>query len=289
MWAPLGTTGTTNWNYFDDDKNKNLKTDESNEKGSTIKKFLFEPSNNIWHFMYDFLAQVIWIGKNEGYENTEFIIYFPKRINHTDNLISFLKDFFEKHGVKNYYFASAEDLMLINDYYRVNTKRHPTYPAHNLIYETLLKHYPSDIKPPEKKVYVSRINTKIKRIDDEKIIEDFFASKGFEIFNKLDFGKSDILEDIKYFRDVKVIAGISGAGLVNAVFMQPGNLLIEIAVPLITHIPGKEDHYPYEHDSARHLFHPLSAFIKNHMLIQVPVNDNSAKNAVDKINNLGIL
>ena len=71
--------------------------------------------------------------------------------------------------------------------------------------------------------------------------------------------------------------------------MQPGNLLIEIAVPIITHIPGKEDRYPAEHDTARHLFHPISAFIKNHMLIQVPVNDNSAKNAVDQINNLGIL
>ena len=184
MWAALDSTDTINYNYLNNYRSKNLKTDAPSIEHSGIKKFLFEPSGNIWHFMYDFLAQIIWIGKNEGYENTEFIIYFTKWINNKDNFTYFLKDFFEKQGVKNYSFVSPEERIEIDNYYFVNPVTQPTYPAHNLIYETLLKHYPSDIKPPEKKVYVSRIGGGIKRIDNEKIIEDFFVNQGFEIFNR---------------------------------------------------------------------------------------------------------
>jgi capsular polysaccharide biosynthesis protein len=159
---------------------------------------------------------------------------------------------------------------------------------HNKIYDVFLKNYPTEVANPEKMVYVSRRNASIDRIDDERKIESFFESLGFEIFFRGNFGEQNLIEDIKYFRDVRVIAGLSGAGLTNSIFMPPGGLVIEISVPQITHVPEEHDLFPEIRCTARHLFHPASSFIKDHTHIQISVNDNSADTAINKIKRLGI-
>ena len=105
-------------------------------------------------------------------------------------------------------------------------------------------------KKPTKKVYISRKymessypdielteastrNTdRHKRIDNEEEIENFFKSYNFEILypeNSFD----SLEQQIDYFKDVKTLVGLTGAGLTNSVFMQPETNLVEIASPII--------------------------------------------------------
>jgi capsular polysaccharide biosynthesis protein len=255
---------------------------------SDKKKFLFYPQQNYYHFLYDFLGQILFIKNNEKEDDIEFIIAFEDKHENKKNMMIFIKDFFEKINLKNYYIVEENKLFSINNYYYVGQQSEPSIAMHNIIYETLLKAYPSVLSNPEKMVYVSRRLSGQKRIDDCKKLENFFESLGFEIILRDQILDTDIVEEIKYFRDVKVIAGLSGAGLINSMFMQPGGTVIEIAVPQFTPIPRFEKVFPDIHLKARHLFTPPAAFIKNHNYIQIPVNDNSADNAINKLNSLGI-
>jgi len=254
------------------------------------KIFLLNPPINVWHFICDFLGQILEIGENEDYDKCKFIIKFDIDDDSSHNLILFLKDFFNKINLKNYHFFMPGDLIGHNEYYNISPMRETSKAMYNKIYEVFLKNYPTEIVKPEKMIYVSRRNASIDRIDDEKKIESFFENLGFEILFRGNFGEKDLVEDIKYFREVKVIAGLSGAGLTNSIFMPPGGLVIEISVPQITHVENQEEHdlFPEIRVTARHLFHPASSFIKDHTHIQIPVNDNSAETAINKIKRLGI-
>lgn len=256
---------------------------------SKRKKFILTPVYNTWHFMYDFLGQVLFISSIEDPENTEFIIFFDRGNHRSNYLMSFVKDFFDKLKIKHYFLLYSDQEIEYKDYYLVGGQQQPHKAMHNILYEAFLKAYPTKITTPHKKIYVNRLGCPIDRIDDEKKIEDFFIKKGFEIFSRGSFGDHDIIDDIKYFRDVKVIAGLSGAGLTNAIFMQPFSDMIELSVPQMTHIPTKEHLFPEEHDIARHMFHPLSGFVKNHMFIQIPINDHSAENTIRYIEEKNIL
>jgi len=254
------------------------------------KVFLLNPPINVWHFIYDFLGQIVEIGENEDYDTCKFVIKLDVDNESSQNLILFLKHFFSKINLKNYNFLLPGDLINNNEYYNISPMREPSVAMHNKIYNVLVGSYPTEIVEPKKMVYVSRRNASIDRIDDEKKIESFFENLGFEILFRGNFGEKDLVEDIKYFREVKVIAGLSGAGLTNSIFMPPGGLVIEISVPQITHVENQKEHdlFPEIRVTARHLFHPASSFIKDHTHIQIPVNDNSAETAINKIKRLGI-
>ena len=256
---------------------------------SEKKKFRFIPSRNYYHFLYDFLGQLLAVKNNEKNEDIELIIDFAQDHKNVDDVILFLEDFFEKINLNNFYFVKNQDVVSIGDFYQIGQSV-PSLAAHNIIYETLLKAYPTELKQPTKMVYVSRKNPEIQqRIDDVDKMEDFFKNLGFEIFLEKDIGDTNIINNIKYFRDVKILAGISGAGLANSILMQPGGTVIEIAVPQFTTVPNYENLFPEVYTKARHAFNPFVSFIKDHTHIQIAVNDNNADTAINKINKLGII
>lgn len=145
-------------------------------------------------------------------------------------------------------------------------------------------------KNPNKKVYVSRkkitrVKTELqmfgntpknqllfsddKRLDDEDTMEKFFAGLGFEIIYPEDFGTFE--DQIKYFDNVKMIAGVTTAGLSNLVFMPRGGTVFELSTPLVSN--GVE--------SIHHFYKEMS-FVKQHKYISI-TNFRNTKNIINAI------
>jgi hypothetical protein len=68
------------------------------------------------------------------------------------------------------------------------------------------------------------------RMPNEDLLEEYFASIGYEVIYSEELKKDKSL--IEYFSSVKVLAGVSGGGLSNSIFMQPGSILLEITTPI---------------------------------------------------------
>ena len=63
-------------------------------------------------------------------------------------------------------------------------------------------------------------------VENESFASVFFDNKQENSFDSLE-------QQIDYFKDVKTLVGLTGAGLTNSVFMQPETNLVEIASPII--------------------------------------------------------
>lgn len=76
--------------------------------------------------------------------------------------------------------------------------------------------------------YLERINevrSQQRYYKDEKELEDFFRSEGYEIVYAEDYG---LIDQIKLFSEAKTIASVSGAGLFNLLWGNENTKVIEI-------------------------------------------------------------
>jgi hypothetical protein len=97
---------------------------------------------------------------------------------------------------------------------------------------------------PYRKVFVARNKRVDQRIDSDKEIKNFFVSAGFEVIYPEQF--KTFIDQINYFSECKVIAGISGSALANCIFMKPGGTVIELTSffePLADSYPKEFHHY----------------------------------------------
>jgi capsular polysaccharide biosynthesis protein len=100
------------------------------------------------------------------------------------------------------------------------------------------------------------------RVDNEEKIEQYFSNFGFEIIYPEEFHNFD--DQIDYFDTVKTLVSLTSAGLSNALFMRPGQMLVELSVPLI--VDGRE---------SIHTHYQGLSFAKNHRYISIPSMRNS--------------
>ena len=119
----------------------------------------------------------------------------------------------------------------------------------NLVYELFKEKVSDPTVKPFKDVFVSRGKmgdppennveglsfNKDSRMDDHIALEDYFASMGYEIIHAEMF--NSFQEQLDYFYSAKTIASITGSGLTNAAFMQPGGTMFEIVTPLVVAVP----------------------------------------------------
>ena len=73
------------------------------------------------------------------------------------------------------------------------------------------------------------------RMDDHEALETYFADLGYEIVHSEKF--SNFQQQLDYFYSVKTLVSLTGSGLTNAVFMQPGGIMFEIVTPLVVAVP----------------------------------------------------
>jgi hypothetical protein len=74
------------------------------------------------------------------------------------------------------------------------------------------------------------------RMDDHEELEKIFIDLGYEIVYSEMF--DSFQDQIDYFHTAKTVASLTGSGLTNGAFMQPGGTLIEITTPLVVSIPA---------------------------------------------------
>ena len=119
------------------------------------------------------------------------------------------------------------------------------------------------------------------RIDNHEELEKIFLDLGFEIVDTEVF--SDFNDQIKLFKEAKIVASLTSSGIANALFMNNGSTLVEIVTPLITQSPLASSYYfeevgidptDYELDinlvQEVHMFYHNLAFFKDHLYVGIP-------------------
>jgi hypothetical protein len=131
---------------------------------------------------------------------------------------------------------------------------------------------------PSKKVFISRKNDLAKDATDSRTLyeeecEQFFSSIGFEIVNGESF--ESIKDEISYFRDASVLVGMTGSGLTNSMFMNPGQTVVEIVCPIkFTDEPKYEIHN----------FYKTISMLKKHKYVAVQNINSSQEDLLEQLN-----
>lgn len=188
--------------------------------------FIGHITNNYGHFLLETLSR-FWIFISEKIKNLNIKnLIFIKWIDNNTHYILFNKlkniNFF---NLKNY------EIIVVNR----PTKFNKLYIPQNLCFinnkilpqQQLIYRYISN-KIPEcnlhKFVYITRHNGS-KRIKNEKSVINLFQSNNFYIHNAT---ANNFINDIKIYKNCKVLAGIEGSNLHNVVFMPKNSILINI-------------------------------------------------------------
>jgi hypothetical protein len=82
----------------------------------------------------------------------------------------------------------------------------------------------NEARRPYRKLYVSRSDANSRRVINEAEIREEVLDNGFEVIS---LSGVSLLQQVELFSEAKIIMGPHGAGLTNAVFCQPGSVLIE--------------------------------------------------------------
>lgn len=242
---------------------------------SDVEKIIIDYRFDFFHCIIDILGTILYEYKKNN--NLLFLInlsHVPASFFcNTYNIFFF--DTLNKLGI-NHKIVSLKHNELIEVSNFTYYKNPPmTYDSLSAIEDSAKDLYSAET--PSKKVYLSRKKmTDVKpdsrifgnqpkdkflfdddnRIDNEEIMEEFFSSIGFEIVYPEDF--SSFNDQVRYFSNVKMLAGVTGAGMVNSIFMPKGGTILEMTTPLI--VLGRE---------SVHNFYKEIAFVKNHKYISI--------------------
>jgi hypothetical protein len=175
--------------------------------------------------------------------------------------------------LKNYEIIYIDNFKVINFIYESGQRA-------NLIHEFLKKRVTDDTVEPTKNVLVSRAEMGVResyeteglshksdeRMDDHEALETYFAGLGYEIVHAEKF--ASFQQQLDYFYSVKTLVSLTGSGLTNAVFMQPGGVMFEIVTPLVVSVPfpgiAKDLTDPF-YVQEIHNFYKNLAYYQNHI------------------------
>lgn len=272
---------------------------------SNREKFVFGIIDAPFHSMFDLFGNLI----NAINLNKDALFIIENSILHRAPKIfaEFLDIFLKKHEIE-YVFVGKEFeelLIKINNFAIVRDKAHLPVPMpSNNIYEEFLYFIKNKNVAPHKKVYLSRkkydsdkeldlsSNKMIGRvnglrIDDEQKMEDFFKKMNFEIVYPEDFLTFE--DQINYFYEVKTLVGITGTGLMNSIFMQPGSNILELVTYHVLPQHNEVNHENYikfgEYILTQEHPYCVMANEKNHLYIAISNKDLKSHSLIKNIQN----
>lgn len=112
------------------------------------------------------------------------------------------------------------------------------------------------------------------RIDDEKLLEDYFSGLGYAIVCPEDF--VSFSDQVRFFSRVRSLVSVTSAGLTNAIFMPAGSTLVELTTPLVV------NHGDGLQVKAIHPFYQILSVLNGHTYISIP-HDRVASSVVNRI------
>jgi hypothetical protein len=249
------------------------------------KVFLFI-KDRFYHQIVETFAIILFSIKEDP--DTIFILDLTQqpRLNELDFLFKYL----DENNIKYY----ITNLRKSGPLYVSDFKTYINYQIHKKCVDVLYEMSQKFVKnhKPFRKVYISRAKTinhseiamfgpnndssKFNfnndiRLDNDKKMESYFSSLGFEIIYPEDF--LNFNDQLIFFNEVKIIAGVTNAGLLNSIFMQPGGIVLELTVPLIV----------YGTEKIHHQYKGL-ADVKEHMYLSL-FSMRKVDDFIDKIEN----
>jgi hypothetical protein len=199
-------------------------------------KIMLGASDNLFHFFTDTLAPIVEVFMNSPREILDRAIFVidisSDRLG--DNKFAEILGYVLNSIDMPYMFLQSKLITHIN----INNFILPsqsTIPASAANLEPYIRSFAdTGTQTPSRRVYLSRradVNRNPdQRVDNEAALENFFSDLGFEIAYAEQF--KCMREQAGFFSDVSLLASMTGAGLTNMAFMQPGQKILEIVSPL---------------------------------------------------------
>jgi hypothetical protein len=269
---------------------------------SDVKKCVVKVRPQFFHVMYDVLAFVATELDRDPSIGFVFDFYHMGSVSdEIQQVYDFLYKCLESSNVKYTTIKSSHSSYIeIKNFYYPDSNGYNMYSTKKLI-EFIRKAVPSFSELPHKKVYLSRNKAPNHselyvdvaseapphidffddvRLDDEKKLELYLQDNGFEVVYPEDF--KSLEDQIKFMSEVKIIASCTSAGLLNTLFMQDGQTMIEFQVPLVA-LRGDGTWDQSLHD----FYHPIS-YVMKHEYVSIPAM-RSVDLIIDRLSNKSYL
>lgn len=260
---------------------------------SPNKKLIVPGCNSIMFSMHELLGEIL---THFEHDPSIEIIYLsePGEKKFKGDLFNFTFKLFDDYNIK-YKFVDDSYTSIVADNFYV-FRNSPNTAFAPLIYKYISKYIRNINNPPFRKLYITRSHMPEKgwdpttekysynkprvshdnRLDNHTAIENYFQGMGFEVVVPENF--SSFEEQINYFNQAKCVASLSGSGLTNILYMQPGQTVLEITTPL-THDKGSF----YEEEI--HFYYSMISLAKNHFYMSIPNINRKSNYVTTNINN----
>lgn len=274
---------------------------------SDSKKYIIPFKDEFFHYVLNTLVVILYIAeRNPGAEfavvlgNSETNGYWWKEDDRRKNVeflelilnlnkISYkvLDPEYESHKFEVY---PAKNVVVVNDF--LTTRELSLAEITSAINKYVLDKLDVPVVPG-KKIYVSRgedvlsesafvlagvpesgYTTNSVRIYGEPELEEYLGSQGFEIFR---FGSVESLEEqVRLFASAELVMGATGTGLVNVLFMNDKQNVIELKTEI--------KWFHGDHEANSH--YVWLSYGKGHRYMFLDVSDKQAKTAISQLKRL---
>jgi hypothetical protein len=259
------------------------------EYDKTVVLFL---NVEMFHFFFNGIGTTI----TEHKKNKDTMFVFI--LKHADDLLKnsycrFLKDFLEYHKIKYKIIdtSKVKYIKVTNVFYYIPKGSHPNDYTSNDIFNYFIPFIKNKDVKPFRKIYLSRskvnghslkmlfgekdpnscLFNNDKRIDNEAELELFLKSNGYEIImpELID----NFIDQVNLMYEAKELVSLTGSGLMNMIFMQRNQKVVELSTPLVVH--GEASLHPFYYEIA---------YISNHIYTNIPHNRSTGqvKKALNK-------
>lgn len=214
------------------------------------------------------------------------------------NFIEFFYCFLKENNIDHVFLdAAVHENLIVNNFYNANALFNQPIPNPiEKISKSFSKYIRTANATPSKKTYLSRnkvnvqlfefkdqdvdsVNKMVTRVHDEKSLEAYFKSKGFDVVCPEDF--SSFEEQINYFNNVKTLVSLSGGGSLNCIFMQPQTTVIELTTYLTT--PSIDEFSDGKFIESHHHFFSSVCHEKDIFYHSVKNEEKLSKKIIDKL------
>ena len=184
---------------------------------------------HFFHFLFDRLPRLHYLLSRFDTAETPFVVLT------NENPPGFQRDlyrFLEARHANLKFVAMPErerwrlpTLYLIDDMQPVRRTFMPPDVA-QFIRDLAVHGYGLEPETPSRRIYISRSDTRKRRIVNEAEIWNSFATRGFE---KVAAAKLSFMDQVALFAEAEMVAGPHGAGFSNLVFAPQGTQVLEIS------------------------------------------------------------
>jgi capsular polysaccharide biosynthesis protein len=172
-------------------------------------------SGNYYHFLLDVLPRLALL-RQAGADPDAYVV---------DRTTRFQRDLLDHLGL-------TADRCLSDEHVRADTLVVPSLPDDQLRTPPFIvpwlraQFLPTDVRPPHRRLYVSRGNVKhTRRVENEGELLALLEPLGFEA---IDPGALAPVDQVRAFAEAEYIVGPHGAGLTNLAFAAPGAAVVEL-------------------------------------------------------------